>query len=230
MQPGYTGSHLVQSLVNACRRQKISTTYARRMARNNLVIKMNIFPTKKFVLPGNLSLWEILATGKSFFSWKFLSLGNICHREIFSTWKSLPPGIPSHQEIFPPGNPSHREFLPTRKPFPPGNPSHREFLPNRKSFTPGIPSHQEILHTGNSFPPEIPSLREFLPIRKSFTPGIPSHQKILPTSNSLSHQEILHTKKFFRVNTRTIIVLIEKCFSSVNLLNLSKISQKFSKN
>ena len=179
----------MQSWVNACRRQNISTTYARtcRMARNNLLIKVNIFPTKKFVLPGNLSPWEILATGKSFFSWKFLSLGNICHREIVSTWKSLPPGIPSHQEIFP-------------------------NLSTGKSFTPGIPSYQEILHTGNSFPPGNPSHRKFLPIRKSFTPRIPSHQEILPTGNSLTHQEILHTKKFFRVNTRIIIVLIEKCF------------------
>ena len=154
---------------------------------------MNIFPTKKFVLPGNLSPWEILATGKSFFSWKFLSLGNLFHLEILTTGNS----------------------------FPPGN------LSTGKSFTPGIPSHQEILHTGNAFPPENPSLREFLPIRKSFTPGIPSHQEILPTGNSLTHQEILHTKKFFKVNTRIIIFLIEKCFSSVNLLNLSEISQKF---
>ena len=153
----------MQSWANACRRQKMSTTFACRTIRNNLVIKVNIFPTKKFVLLGNLSPWEILATGKSFFSWKFLSLGNICHREIFSTWKSSPPGIPSHQEIFSPGIPSHQEILP------PGIPSYQEILPtgNSFSFTTGIPSHQEILPIRN------PSHREFLPTRKSFPPGIP---------------------------------------------------------
>ena len=127
------------------------TTCACRMARKNLVIKVNVS-----LPPRNLSCLEIFHPKKFLPLGNLFSPGNSYHWEIFVIGKS-----------FPPRNPNHREFLPTRKSFhqeifPPGNPSHRDS---------GIPSHQEILHNGNSFPPGNPSPREFLPIRKSFTPG-----------------------------------------------------------
>ena len=188
----------MQSWANACRRQKISTTYACRMIRNNLVIKVNrylshqeICPARKSFTLGNSCHWKIVFLLEIFITGKYLSSGNLFHLEILTTRNSFPPGNLFTRKSFTPGIPSHQEILHTGNSFPPGNPS------AGNSFLPGNPSHREFLqlHDGNSFPP-----------------GNPSHQEILPTGNSLTHQEILHTMKFFRVSTRMILVLIEKSF------------------